>query len=242
MTEQTVSFLQLAAERRQTVLTGSPVIPDILVITYECVPGNAPQTFKNTLFVWQDTEIPYSSPKPPLVTQSIERDQTQGTTFIQNELIDLSAFSYIAGYATGDRKEMISSTLVFLPGSSQPTAFATSIAVARLTTTFVTAAYATPTGNVPVEGSQWIGLWEGDTFRWDGKYMQTKQPVEGISATGTVTIPFNFTKPDTPYTLAYATGPDPTNIAAAVTFRTMPASALLAAPTRRLVVVGQPRA
>jgi hypothetical protein len=203
--------------QQQTEITGLVTSSTSILVKYKTLPGNLPNQNGNVMAVWQDTQIPWGT--PPLQKKTVTGNQPTGSDAFDN--LGIQSKSYIVGYSTGSNLSTVCSTLTFTPGNVQGTPFLTSLGVKELDTDTLIVSYDTPVGNDPKANQNWIGLWEGKSFTWDGKNRLTKINVDKNSATGSMVMLYSL-KIDTFYTLAYASGAADTNISTSLTFQTGP--------------------
>jgi len=201
----------------QTKVTGVVTTASSILVKYDTLPGNAPNQNGNVIAVWQDTQIPWGT--APIQKKTITGNSPKGSDAFDN--LSLQSKSYIVGYSTGSNLNTICSTVVFTPGNVEGTPFSTSLQVKELDSDTLIVTFDTPVGNDPKANQNWIGLWDGKSFTWDGKNRLAKVNVDKTTASGSMVLQYNL-KFDTDYTLVYASGPAETNISTALTFRTDP--------------------
>ena len=215
---------------RLVIVTGSPILQQTdvsglvttassIVVKYKTLRGNLPNQNGNAIAVWQDTEVDWGGKNPPLQKKTVTGNQPLGSDAFDN--LSLSSKSYIVGYSTGSNLSTICSTVLFTPGNVEGTPFLTTLTPTNIETDTLILKFETPAGNDPKANQNWIGLWEGRTFAWDGKNRLTKVNVDKNTENGSMVVQYSL-KFDTDYTLVYASGPADTNISTAYTFRTGP--------------------
>ena len=202
---------------QQTQTTGSVISASSISIKYYGLPGNQPNSNGNAIAIWQDSQIPWGS--APIKKLTITLNTPTGSQTFDD--LSLQSKSYVVGYSTGSDLSTICSTVQFTPGNTDGVPFNTSIAVQTLDSDALTLRFDTPVGNDPKSNQNWIGLWEGRSFTWDGKNRVAKVTVNKSTANSTMVVPYSF-KIDTYYTAVYASGPADTNISTALTFQTAP--------------------
>jgi hypothetical protein len=202
---------------QQTRFTGSVISASSISVRYFGLPGNQPNKNGNALALWQDSQIPWGTAPIQKITISLNTP-TGSQTF---DDLALQSKSYVVGYSTGSDLSTICSTVLFTPGNPDGTPFSTSIAVQSMDSDSLVLRFDTPVGNDAKGNQNWIGLWEGQTFTWDGKNRLTKVNVNKTTANSTMVVPYSF-KIDTYYTIVYASGPADTCISTALTFQTAP--------------------
>ena len=216
-TAQSIIIATGSPTLQQTEITGLVTGASSILVKYKTLPGNQPNSNGNVIAVWQDTQIPWGT--PPLQKKTVTGNSPAGSDAFDN--LSIQSKSYIVGYSTGSNLSTICSTLTFTPGDPVGTPFLTSVKAKELDSDTLIVSYDTPVGNDPKANQDWIGLWEGKTFTWDGKNRLTKVNVDKNTATGSMVVLYSL-KVDTYYTLVYASGAAETNIAATFTFQTAP--------------------
>ena len=199
-----------------TTVSVSGVTSDTISANYNTIPGNQPNSYGNTAFLWQSSnQIPYN--EPPLATYSIPGN-TQDGSFVFPGLT-IQSKSYIVGYAVGTTINQICATC-YIPaaGTSYATA-QTNLDVSSVSTDSAIVNYQTPDGNLPLTNANWIGLWQGNVASYTVKPLYV-QAIKTDDSTGSAVINnFSF-KRSTTYTLAYFMGTKQTMMAATYTFST----------------------
>jgi len=216
-TAQSIIIATGSPTLQQTEITGLVTGASSILVKYKTLPGNQPNSNGNVIAVWQDTQIPWGT--PPLQKKTVTGNSPAGSDAFDN--LSIQSKSYIVGYSTGSNLSTICSTLTFTPGDPVGTPFLTSVKAKELDSDTLIVSYDTPVGNDPKANQDWIGLWEGKTFTWDGKNRLTKVNVDKNTASGSMVVLYSL-KVDTYYTLVYASGAAETNIAATFTFQTAP--------------------
>jgi hypothetical protein len=204
---------------KQTKVTGLVTSPTSILVRYETLPNNQPGPNGNAIAVWQDTQIPYGGTPPPVQKKTTTGVSPHGSDAFDN--LDLQKKPYIVGYSTGSNLNTICSTLLFTPGNPEGTPFLTSVKATEVATDTLIIKFDTPLGNDPKTNQNWIGLWEGQSFTWDGKNRKAKVAVNKTNASDSQPLTHSL-KFDTWYTVVYASGPADTDIAAVYTFKTDP--------------------
>jgi hypothetical protein len=153
-----------------SVLTQFNVDEDFLtatniVICYDTLEGNQPNTYKNTVHLWQanDWEIPPSSPnliKDPLIKKNNSSDR-------QNFIVNLTFASYLIAYAVGEGKAAVVTTQCLEPlGGGKykvitpPKEEAISFEKTDINPTTVSYRFRMPRGTNAKDDGDWIGVWK----------------------------------------------------------------------------------
>ena len=129
---------------------------------YVTMPGNQPQQYANTVFIWQtsSTQIPVGT--KPLNTWSVVGNNPDGDNVFTK--LSVTQLSYLLGYGTGPDVKNIAATS-FLPatggGSANPTTFQPSIQMTYSGAGSVAFNYSMPPGARPLSDGDWVGLWQG---------------------------------------------------------------------------------
>jgi hypothetical protein len=223
---------QLVARDAQDQLmltTGFSVKPDDIGATqiqyhFDTMPGNAPSSNSNTVFIWQTSQS-YIPSTAPLNKNGVGVNQPDGSDVFTG--LSVTSESYLLGYAVGpDIKNLCA--LVFVPSQSSgkdPLPFQPTIS-AQQSSTSVTFNYTLPEGTQPQSDGDWAGLWQGQTEAVLYNMPPTwfvpigQNAPQGSGAFRNVTI-----LRGTQYTIGYFKGgyanqnPKQTTLACSVTFR-----------------------
>jgi len=153
-----LSLSLAAASVSTTIIQVAAVSGTSITYSYNTLSGNQPNTYGDTLFLWQNqAQIPYN--EPPTSSYTIPGN-TQAGGYTWNQL-SIGTNSYIVGYAVGtDVKNICAWAFVPASGSADnSSSFATSISVGAITSNSVVINFSTPAGNDPTANGDWIGVW-----------------------------------------------------------------------------------
>ena len=215
-------FLRLMASgpgSQTTTLSISTVTPTFIIGGYNTLSGNSPNTYGNTIFLWQNNNsIPYNL--PPLLAQAVTGNSQSGSYTLKAQLQN---YAYILGYAVGPDPAQICAT-AFIPATgTQYLYFQTTLDVTPMPDGILVS-YNTPTGNQPQTNLNWIGVWEGGAASYTVA-PPTFVPVGSNNAVDQIPVPVTLLRGRT-YTVAYFMGgyatptPTLTAMAATLTFST----------------------
>ncbi|HEY6327915.1 MAG TPA: hypothetical protein VI756_01165 [Blastocatellia bacterium] len=197
----------VAGGSRVTLLNALQVTPDIVVLGFNTLPGNMPNTYGNFAALWQGTgEIPWSA--QPLAIQPIATNTPSGTIAFTG--LDLHGNAYVLGYSVGPTKTggeaqkygNICSTVSIPPGGGPTQDFQTSLALLYVGPDQVLVRFSTPGGYRPAANRNWLGLWQG----MEASYSQRPQystPITADSNFGTGTFSGAQILVGTTYTIGY---------------------------------------
>jgi hypothetical protein len=219
------------AQLWQTVIRIEDYGGDFAAVAYDSLPANQPKSYKNTVYVWDATSIPWGSPPPPPPYQKRIGSNAQNGKTVMTDLT-ISANSYIFGYAVGDNPSLICASVILDAGGLVTSVMSVSIGVRFIGTDSVTVRYQVLPGYLPQEYGNWVGLWKGTVSPYLCPKPEGTTSVPNVTE-GTVTIEDVAIAIDTPYTLVYFMG-EPENLqknttaAAILTFRSTEAGSLAA--------------
>lgn len=219
------TIIQTDAIQLTGQLIGSTVSIDYTAMLYE-----QPASNNCFLSIWQDEQIPFG--KAGNTTKQIIGNERTGTqTFDQLT----TGVPYIVGWGAGNvtgktvpNYASIGASVSFIPGqevdketgAEKGLLHQDSIEPALVGTNSIVVKFFTLDGNDPKKNGNWIGLWQGSYIDYTGQYLQkwdvtsnSSEDSQGLNTT--LQIRTNAT-----YTLAYATGPNPSDIVARCTFKT----------------------
>lgn len=146
-----------------TSLTIDYVGADQIVVSYDTLPNNMPNTRGNYLVLWQNTDtIPWN--QEPLKKQNIDTNTQNGSmTFMD---LEITSQSYIVGYAVGPEKASgeqkygaICSTAFIPPSGDQYQYFQTNLTLKSVTPNSVAVGFQVPAGCTPKTNKAWLGMW-----------------------------------------------------------------------------------
>lgn len=203
-------------------LIGSTVSVEYTAMLYEQPADNG-----CFLSIWQDTQIPFGEAGNP--TNSIKNNQRTGSQVFDQLTTNVS---YIVGWGAGNKAgttepdyASIGASVLFTPGSAKDgivTGVSDQIIItpALVNQNSIVVTFDTLDGNNPSDNKNWIGLWQGSTIDFDGGYLQkwdvtstNNSDSQGLNVTQAI-------RTGSTYTLAYASGPNKSDIVARVTFKT----------------------
>ncbi|MGC3028958.1 hypothetical protein ACPUER_28110 [Burkholderia sp. DN3021] len=132
---------------------------------YDSMPGNQPNTYGNTVFLWQTSQpfIPVNT--QPLNAQLITNNQPNGSNVFLG--LSVSSEPYLVAFAVGNSvKNIVDSVYIQASGNQppdpvHPTLQSPSILVTSYGSTSVSFSYTTPVGMTPQSDGDWVGLWQG---------------------------------------------------------------------------------
>ena len=107
------------------------------------------------------------------------------------------------------------------PGQPQ-TPITTQLSVPWVGTDSLLAEFSTPAQNNPRTYGNWIGLWKGQGFTYNGANRIAKVVVSSDVASGSQSMNGLELTVNTLYTLGYSCGPRDEDVAAWITFKTQP--------------------
>lgn len=131
---------------------------------YDSMAGNQPNTYGNTVFLWQTSQQAVPINTSPLKSQLVSSNQPNGSNIFSD--LSVSRESYLVAYAVGNSVKNIVAT-VFIPASGGDTPApvapvpAPSILITDAGSTSVSFAYVLPPGMTPQNDGDWVGLWQG---------------------------------------------------------------------------------
>ncbi len=205
-------------------LVGSTISVDYTAMLYEQPADNG-----CFLSVWQDTQIPFGKAGDP--TNSIKKNERTGSQSFDQLTTNVP---YIVGWGagnttgtTGPNYGSIGASILFTPGGAEDsngivTGVSDQVIItpALVNTNSIVATFDTLEGNNPSKNGNWIGLWQGSTIDFDGGYLQkwdvtstNNKDSQGLNVDQAI-------RTGSTYTLAYASGPNKSDIVARVTFKT----------------------
>jgi len=214
---------------------------------YTCLPGNQPQNNKNWIGIWEGTQVLWET--APLAYQYIRSNNPSDALCIYQERAlnmsyiigygtgslshcgEESAVSEKGEEKTARRTKQkeeiqhinigtVGATIQVTTSGTAGTQILAKIAAISVGNNTLLLEYTTPQGNIPSTNKNWVGIWPGSVVSYNGNNVLYRQEVRSDFNTGQICIQgFAFTI-DTTYTIAYATGPDWSDIAATVTFTT----------------------
>ena len=151
---------------QNTLATSFIIKPDDITGTqitfhYDSMPGNQPNTYGNTVFLWQTSQPVIPVNTAPYNSQLIGSNQPNGSSVFLG--LSVSAESYLVAFATGPAVKNIV-TAIFIPASNGGPAKpvvpvqAPLLEITSHGSTSVSFSYATPIGMTPQNDGDWVGL------------------------------------------------------------------------------------
>lgn len=126
------------------------------------MPGNQPQAYGDTVFIWQTSTLQIPINTKPLNTWSVVGNNPDGDNVFPN--LKVTEQSYLLGFGVGPNPQNICAT-AFLPGVGQsppnPTTFQPSVTMTYSGSGSVSFNYVMPQGARPLSDGDWVGLWQG---------------------------------------------------------------------------------
>lgn len=206
-----------AGKTKQLQISGRMLSGEVIALVYKTLAGNNPKKNKNWIGIWQGTQVNYNI--PPLFKTMMGGETEDGDQAFDS--LKLSRKDYILGYGTGEILTTIAATLSFsAEGLPEGKPFSTSVKALDFGSNYVVVQFKTPLGNIPNANNNWIGLWEGKTFFYEGLNLYKKVPVKSNVNEGFASINDILLKRNTFYTVVYSTGAGNNDIAAAYIFKT----------------------
>lgn len=190
-------------------------------VTYKTLMGNQPQNFGNVVSVWSGSEIGWGHNPPPLVSVPVPDNTPSGDLVVTlGDQTPAGGPPYMVAYGTSN------SGTAYCAGQMvdrvvQPP-FTTLLNLGGVGNKSLLAIFNTPQGNTPMRYGNWIGLWAGQTFTYDGVNRIKKVTVGADVAVGGQAMNGLGLTIDSFYTLGYACGPRDQDLAAWITFKTQP--------------------
>jgi hypothetical protein len=145
---------------------------------YETLSGNQPNTYRNTVYLWQ-TEgwaVPSTTDKEYLIDSNLAEDS-------QNFSVELDQASYLIAYAVGPTVNAVVTTqrLEYQEDSnsydiiSAPSDEALSLKVTDVNPETVSYSFRTPAGTSARASGDWVGVWKGTTV--SKLYNNAEEPI-----------------------------------------------------------------
>jgi hypothetical protein len=141
-------------------IVGGGVAGNQVTYDFATLPGNQPEQYQNTVFLWQTSAqaVPINTP-PSSPPQQAATNQPDGSG-IFNGL--LSSEPYLLAYAVGGSVQNIACTIAIpASGSGELTSSQPSVEVTNVGSTSVTIQYSVPEGMQPQANGDWFGIWQG---------------------------------------------------------------------------------
>jgi hypothetical protein len=199
----------------------SGIGPTHIVFEYSTLPGNQPNTYGNTVFLWQTSSSVVPVGVSPIASSVIASNQQTGSALLS---ATVSTSSYLLAYATGPRVENVCAT-AFIPASGPGESQSPAITVAGMGPTWLSYAYSLPPGLQPASAGHWVGLWQGQGGLYSVPPLAFA-PVPQNTSSGEGVLQGLTLRFGTQYTLVYFAGgyaaarPAQTTAACSITFTT----------------------
>jgi hypothetical protein len=161
--------LTLAVPSQTTMATSFVIQPQDVTGTqitfhYDTLPGNQPNSYGNTVYLWQTSSQMIPINTTPLNSQAIASNQPNGSNVFMG--LSVSEESYLVAFAVGGAVSNIVST-VFIPATgsnpANPQSSNSTLNITNVGSTSVSFAYNTPPGSQPLANGDWVGLWQGQS-------------------------------------------------------------------------------
>lgn len=206
--------------------------PAHIHVSWQTLSGNQPATFGNVVSVWKGTQIGWGNQPEPILTMPVTDNSPAGDMVLELDGTPPGP-PYIVAYGPSNSgTTYCAAQIVDFEKTAEPVL--TQIDLLGEGTDSLLAGFDTLPGNNPKNYGNWIGLWEGESFRYDGKDRIARIDVSRAGAKGSQSmnhLPLTF---NTKYTLVYACGPRNEDLAAWVTFKTKPFLARLLLSVKRI--------
>jgi hypothetical protein len=161
---------ELNVPSQNALTTGFTIQPQDVTGTqitfhYDTMPGNQPNSYGDTVFLWQTSQQAIPINTAPLNSQLISNNQPNGSNVFMN--LSVSSESYLVALATGNSvKNIVASVFIQATGGGSatpvaPAPAAPQILVTSYGSTSVSFSYVTPIGMTPQSDGDWVGLWQG---------------------------------------------------------------------------------
>lgn len=222
-----------------------------IIAEYTCISGNQPCSNNNWIGIWEGSQILWDTPplksveilnNNPSNSVKVYGQRAPNMNYIigygtgcmpwesetskEEEKVDAKKSESARSKSQPKPSHKINigtvgaTVLVNVDGSMGSTSL-TQIKAISVGNNMLLLEYQTPVGNIPSQNQNWIGIWPGYTVSFNGKNCLHREPVLSDFNSGQICVNgFAFTI-STTYTVAYATGPSHSDIAATVTFTTL---------------------
>lgn len=193
---------------------------------WSTMPGNQPQTYADTAFIWQTSVPQIPTGENPANKQAVGSNQEDGSDSFGGLTVTTEA--YLLAYGVGANVANICAT-VFVPaiGGGDPVSAGPTVSIGVVGPNSLSFLYQLPDGTVPSNDGDWAGLWEGQAESalyslpptWTVQ-IQSTHPSDNGAFTGIAL------KRSTVYTVGYFKGgwdkskPKQTTLACSTTFST----------------------
>jgi hypothetical protein len=207
--------------QRQATTTFNAALLDAthIVVEYSCLPGDQPKRFGNIVSIWENSQLRWG--QPALTSSPVDKDEPTGDMIITLREGLPSKPPYVVAYGTSDSGTAYCAAQVVRPQNEPASVVETTeVSVPFVGNDSLLVNFKTPQGNRPKDNRNWIGLWIGQAAPYDQTNQISKFEVESNNAADSQAMNGLVLLFGTYYTLAYAIGPRPEDLAAWVTFKT----------------------
>jgi len=126
---------------------------------WETMPGNLPETYGNTVFLWQTAaqQVPSTAPAK---SQAVGSDDEDGSD--QFGELQLTEESYLVAYAVGGKvANIVMLAMVPAAGETASQIVVPDVMITFVGSTSISFSYEMPPGTQPGVDGDWVGIWEG---------------------------------------------------------------------------------
>jgi hypothetical protein len=195
--------MSIIGQQTTTKLQAASISGTIVSIEYDTLSGNMPNSYGNSVTLWQNSNtIPWNQ-KHPLKTQSIPGDTKDGSFEFTG--LELTENSYIIGYSVGTDVGNICSTIFIPQNSSECIVFNPSVDIFYRGTDSIIVSYKLPTGSTPKTYKHWLGMWEGVAASYSTPPIKFQQITNENADDNQAINDVKFLRGKT-YTIAYFSG------------------------------------
>jgi hypothetical protein len=188
--------------------------PLYAIAHYVGLPGNLAKTYKNNVALW-DSLQPNPAVNPKGFGYPYD-DSPSGDIVVP---CGLSSTDYCMTYQSGAALSTMAAMVTVPVGSgTAPVYTGVTMEITAITTSAVTIVYNTLPNYNPQTSKNWIGIWSGTGIPYTGTPALAKAEIQNPYQKYFVEISLRFEPFLAPYLAVYFTGPESTNIAAALSF------------------------
>ena len=199
-------------------LYGQVISRESIFVSYTFIAGIFPQQNGAQIAIWSSTNPLWDS--PPTKMFPINNNESSGEIILEG--LQVQGIDYTLALLVGPSARMITALSSFKPGTTVGRSSALIIDVVQTGPDALRVSAKTPSGNVPSNNENWIGIWEGEANYLNSHCCLQRTPVVSLRSSFTEMISNLPLKFDSVYTLAYGVGPDWNQIGATSTFKTAP--------------------
>ena len=192
-------------------LTVTATTEDSLVVSFMGLNGNQPQTYGNSIVVWEGPDVRWD--QPPVTQVPIPTNATAGAVAIPS--LAPQQNPYAIAYTVGPSPTSIATVTTALPGEPTGDTQTTTLSIDDVMPTGFVVDYQLPAGSDPSTLGHWVGVWEGSMVAWSAPPI-ARTTISGSSSQGTAAIEGFDVLRGVTYTLGYFAGPNQTELAATV--------------------------